>query len=408
METGSTTDYGPSFAHVQSVTDAALARLETTELLNELLDRVRDILNADTAAVLLVDPGGERLVAVAARGLEEEVRQGVQIPMGKGFAGRVAAQRRPVTIEQVDHSNVLNPILLEKGITSMLGVPLLVEDRVIGVLHVGSLVQRKFDDSDAQLLQMVGDRIALATYARQSEEHRAAAQALQRSVTPAAPPSIEGLTIASRYAPGEGDVGGDWFDVFELPSGEVAVIVGDVAGKGLGAAVVMARARSVLRGYTLIDQNPANVLGLLHRMLVHFEPEAFLTVFLGFLDRTSGQMRYSSAGHLMPVLATPDGHVISLEGDPDMAVGLVEPPQRNAHTADIPAGATLYLFTDGLVERRHRSLDDGLEILRKSALPGDPEEGCVSILGATVGDRVLQDDFSLIGLHRNDLTLRST
>ena len=110
----------------EAVTDAGLAHLDVDELLEELLDRVRELLEVDTAAVLLLDPSSRYLVATAARGLEEEVRQGVRIPIGKGFAGRIAAEKRAVIIEQVDHSNVLNPILREKGIPSLLGVPLVV------------------------------------------------------------------------------------------------------------------------------------------------------------------------------------------------------------------------------------------------------------------------------------------
>src|ERR671916_1812061 len=101
---------------IEAITDTALGHLGVEELLAELLDRVRDLLEVDTAAVLLLDPSSRFLVATAARGIEEEVRQGVRIPLGKGFAGRIAAEKRPVFIAQVDHSNVLNPILREKGI----------------------------------------------------------------------------------------------------------------------------------------------------------------------------------------------------------------------------------------------------------------------------------------------------
>src|SRR5919204_1006619 len=108
---------------IESVTDAALARLDVEDLLVELLDRVRELLTVDTAAVLLLDFASQQLVATAARGIEEEVRQGVRIPLGKGFAGRIAAEKRPVIVQRVDHTRVLNPILLERGIQSLLGVP---------------------------------------------------------------------------------------------------------------------------------------------------------------------------------------------------------------------------------------------------------------------------------------------
>ncbi|MGH8937298.1 MAG: GAF domain-containing protein [Acidimicrobiia bacterium] len=195
---------------IQAVTEATLARLDLDDLLGELLDRVRDILRVDTAAVLLMDPAGRHLVATAAKGIEEEVRQGIQIPIGMGFAGRIAAERQPVIIDDVDHSNVLNPMLRDKGIRSLLGVPLVVSGLVIGVLHVGTLQSRRFNSEDAELLQLVADRVALATQARRASQERAAASALQRSLLPARPLAITGLDFAARYVSGEdGGVGGD-------------------------------------------------------------------------------------------------------------------------------------------------------------------------------------------------------
>src|SRR3712207_2409068 len=113
---------------LQRVTDATLAHLSVDELLEELLLRIREILDADTAAVLLLDPTRNELVARAAKGIEEEFEQGVRIPVGKGFAGRIAAQREPLILERVDHTTVMNPILRAKGIRSMLGVPLLAHE----------------------------------------------------------------------------------------------------------------------------------------------------------------------------------------------------------------------------------------------------------------------------------------
>ena len=148
---------------VQAVTDAALAHLELDDLLNVLLPRIRDILHTDTCAVLLLDDERRELIARAALGIEEEVEQSVRIPLGRGFAGRVAATATPVILDDVDHADVMNPILREKGIKSMLGVPLLVSGDVIGVLHVGTLTHRKFTRDDVELLGLVAERVALAT-----------------------------------------------------------------------------------------------------------------------------------------------------------------------------------------------------------------------------------------------------
>jgi signal transduction histidine kinase len=147
---------------LQAVTDAALAHLSLDDLLGELLERIRDALEADTSALLMLDTEREELVARAAKGLEEEVEAGTRIPYGKGFAGRIAATRDIVIIEDVDHSYVLNPILREKGVKSLLGAPLLVGDKVLGVVHVGTLTPRIFTDDDAGLLRVVSARAALA------------------------------------------------------------------------------------------------------------------------------------------------------------------------------------------------------------------------------------------------------
>jgi signal transduction histidine kinase len=148
--------------HVQAVTDAALAHLELDELLDVLLRRIREILHTDTCAVLLLDVRSQELVARAALGIEEEVEQGVRIPLGRGFAGRIAAEGRPIILDDVDRADVFNPILREKGIKSMLGVPLTIRDDVIGVLHVATLTPRRFTRDDTELLQLVSERAALA------------------------------------------------------------------------------------------------------------------------------------------------------------------------------------------------------------------------------------------------------
>jgi phosphoserine phosphatase RsbU/P len=222
---------------IQSITDAELSRLDDRELLAELLDRMREILQVDTAAVLLLDFSSGQLIATEAAGLEEEVRQGVRVPVGRGFAGRIAAEHKPVTLDHVDHTTVLNPILWAKGIRSMMGVPMMAGGNVIGVLHVGSLTPRQFTSYDTELLQMAADRAAAAVRSLTARADRVASAALQRSLVPSALPVVTGTEMAARYVPGTGGVGGDWYDVFTLPSGELCVVVGDVAGSGAARCV---------------------------------------------------------------------------------------------------------------------------------------------------------------------------
>ena len=198
---------------IQSITDTALSRLDDRELLAELLGRTRDALQADTAAVLLLDYASGQLIATAAAGLEEEVHQGVRIPVGRGFAGRIAAEHRPVILDHVDHTTVLNPILWAKGIRSMMGVPMVAGGKVIGVLHIGSLTPRQFTGHEVELLQLAADRAAAAVQSMTLQADRLAATALQRSLVPAALPVVAGAEMAARYIPGSGGVGGDWYEI---------------------------------------------------------------------------------------------------------------------------------------------------------------------------------------------------
>jgi signal transduction histidine kinase len=166
---------------LQLVTEAALSALSLEQLLDELLVRTRDILEADTCAILLVDEETNELVARAAKGIEEEVEAGVRIPVGKGFAGRIAAARHSVVIEDVDHPDVLNPILREKGIKSLLGAPLISRGRVLGVIHVGTLTPRVFTESEIELLELAADRAAQGLERSLIHEELVRVEELQRS-----------------------------------------------------------------------------------------------------------------------------------------------------------------------------------------------------------------------------------
>jgi sigma-B regulation protein RsbU (phosphoserine phosphatase) len=369
-------------------------------LLATLVERVREVLHADTSVVLLLAPDGTHLVATAASGLEEEVRQGASIPVGRGFAGRVAAERRPVIINRVDATNVLNPILLDTGVRSLIGAPLTVAGTVIGVLHVGSLTEREFSSHDADLLQFAADRAAVAVQSVTAEVDRAAAAALQRSLVPTAFPTVPGLEMGGRYVPGSGAVGGDWYDVFPLPSGQVGAVIGDVAGTGLRAAVIMGRMRSALRAYALESDSPAEVLARLDRKMRHFEPDALATVLYAVFDPSLDVMRVSSAGHLPPITARP-GRPAEFAGVvTDVLIGLAPARPRRTTTLDFPPGTLLCLYTDGLVERRDRLLDEGLARLCAAVVAGEPDPACATVMAAMSGYIPHTDDVALLMLRR--------
>jgi len=387
---------------IEAVTDAALSSLQLDDLLAELLERTRELLSVDTATILLVDETTDELVATAARGLEEEVRQGIRVPIGSGFAGTVAAEARPILLDRVDRTTVVNQILIDKHLSSMAGVPMLTPDGVIGVLHVGSLQPRRFGSEDLHLLRLVADRAAMATQARLSQLDRAAALALQRSLLPARPPAVPGFDVAARYIPGaQVGVGGDWYDLFPLPSGHLGVVIGDVAGSGLRAAVVMGRIRSALRAYALETDDPADVLTRLDRKVQLFEPNAMATVAYAVIDPSRTTMTLSLAGHLPPVLIDGAGTAESLAVAADLPLGATPGALRQNHTLPLPSGSMLLLYTDGLIERRDRPLDEGMGLLLEKAIDGSAEQLC-SQLARTLLPDAPGDDVAMLALRMTD------
>jgi len=386
---------------LQAVTDAALSGLQIEQVFAGLLDRTRELLAVDTATILLVDEAGKDLIATAALGLEEEVRVGVRIPIGEGFAGGVAAQARPVTIDRVDPDTVVNQILIDKHLTAMAGVPMFAADRVIGVLHVGSLTPREFTKEDLDLLRVVADRASLAAQSRLSQLDRSAALALQRSLLPTRPPAVDGLDVAARYIPGaQVGVGGDWYDLLPLPSGHVGVVIGDVAGNGLRAAVVMGRFRSALRAYALETNEPADVLTRLDRKIQVFERDAMATAVYAVIDPSHNTMTLSVAGHLPPVLIEATGHAYTLDTPADPLLGAQADAIRRTTTLQLPPGSTLLLYTDGLIERRERPLDDGIHALLSNTIPGNAEALCARIIARLIPDAGPSDDVAILAIHR--------
>jgi sigma-B regulation protein RsbU (phosphoserine phosphatase) len=387
---------------LEAVTDAALSKLAVSDLLDELLDRVRELLGVDTAVILLLDEHARQLVATAAKGLEEEVRQGFRVSIGRGFAGRIAQTRQPITIADVTPADVVNPVLLDKGIRSLLGVPMLAGGDVVGVLHVGSLTPRDFTADDVHLLQLVADRASLAGQIRSNKLDQAAALALQRSLLPTQLPDVPGVDMAARYVPGHDfGIGGDWYDVFTLPSGWLGAVLGDVSGHGLRSAVVMGRVRSALRAYALICDDPAQALALLDRKVHHFETGNLTTALYAMISPDRRAIHISLAGHLRPVLAAPGEPAVLPEIPVGPPLGIGRPaPVRTTTVIDFPPGAVLVCYTDGLVERRGEIIDLGIERLVAAIQPDSAEAVCMRIMASADAEQPT-DDIAVLAIRRD-------
>lgn len=214
------------------------------------------------------------------------------------------------------------------------------------------------------------DRVeALATERRAAAAERELSEALQRSLL-GAPAVGPGLEVAVRYQAAEhlAQIGGDWHDAFVMDDGTTALVVGDIAGHDQGAAVAMAQVKNLLRGTAYgVGRDPGQVLAAVDRAMQSLEVDALATAVLAYVEDPddSGpdrRLRWSNAGHPPPLLLTADGEarLLVVDGEPELMLGVGPGADRTSSVADLPAGATVVLFTDGLVERRGASIDDGL------------------------------------------------
>jgi PAS domain S-box-containing protein len=267
------------------------------------------------------------------------------------------------------------------------GVPRIVGERFVG--YVGTAI-------DIHERKTMEGRL-LEVYQR---EHRIA-ETLQRSLLPERLPPIEGVALAARYLPGArgAAIGGDWYDVLERPDGRVALVVGDVAGPGLRAAASMGQLRNAFRAYGMVEASPAEVVARINRLVMSGVEQVMATVLYIVLDRESGEVAWSAAGHPPPLVIAPDGARF-LEGGRSVPIGAADPAVFREATAILPPGSSLLLYTDGLVERRGTPLEDRLAELAAAAESAGDELGemCEHVIRVLLGDADPGDDVALLAV----------
>jgi anti-sigma regulatory factor (Ser/Thr protein kinase) len=228
---------------------------------------------------------------------------------------------------------------------------------------------------------------------------RKRADVLERSFVPERLPDIQGVRLAARFVPGGAgvEVGGDWYDVFDVGHGRIGLVIGDVAGRGVHAAAVMAQLRNALRAYALESHPPAAALERLNSLACTLGRSVMATLIYLVFDPGSGAVRLANAGHLPPLYVKADGSTAFLEGGRSVPLGALPGAAYSEAEYLLEPGSALLLYTDGLVEERRVPIDDGLARLASSVSEGhvDLEALCDRLL-ATVGGG--EDDIALLAL----------
>jgi anti-sigma regulatory factor (Ser/Thr protein kinase)/FixJ family two-component response regulator len=391
-----------TISRLERLTEAALANLSLDDLLDELLGHVCELLDANTAAILLLDDERQVLEVKAERGIYGQAEAHFTVPVGAGFAGRIVSERRSIVIDDVENADVLGPSL-RRRVKSLLGVPLLAEDRIIGVMHVGTTTPREFSAEDTVVLQLAADRAGRAVErARRFPQEHETAVTLQRSLLPDRLPDIPGLALAARYLPGAAgtEVGGDWYDVIPLGDGRVGIAMGDVVGRGIPAASLMGQLRIGLRAYAIEGHTPAAVLERLDRMVQSLSPGRMATLLYMVLEPDGRNAVFANAGHLPPLVVEEGRMPRLLDGARGVPLGVLPYASFDEAGARLEPSSTLVVYTDGLVEERGISIEIRLEELQRvaSAPFEGPNELCERLLHELLPEGPGVDDVAVLAL----------
>ncbi|MEU1298316.1 SpoIIE family protein phosphatase [Streptomyces shenzhenensis] len=400
-------------ARREAAREAAAAR-RNLALLNEAGARIGNSLDLETTARELLDVVVPGFCDLASVDLYQGLLAGDETPPGLAdgsaelrrvaFASAVSGAPivgggSPVAVGAVHHYSFNSPcadalrtarpqtVPAEEGglVQSTLAVPMVAHDTVVGLAQFARTKgSEPFGDRDRDLAVELAARAAVSIdNARLYRREHERALILQRSLLPPGDPEASGLDIACRYLPGNAatEVGGDWFDVIELPGHRTALVVGDVMGRGLRAAVAMGELRTAVRTLALLDLEPAEVLSALDEIARGLgtpggiqqatrtarQPrdadlsEVYLaTCVYAVYDSVTRRCTFANAGHLPPVLVEPGEAALMLDVPPGMPLGVGGEPFEEVEV-ELPEGALLALYTDGLVESRDHPLDEGLQ-----------------------------------------------
>lgn len=355
---------------------AMASALTPGEIHEILLENAHALVATCHKSAVLAGDGRGLLLPTATRGFAEETIRHMTYRAGEGFLGRVVTDRRPVICsDTLVDERVSRRIVGPEGIRSFMHVPLVLGDKVYGVVSINSLHPRAFGERELKMMDELALHAASALQnAIQFEQERHVAEVLQQALLAEELPQVEGVELAALYQPsGESEVGGDFYSAWPLADGRLAILVGDVSGKGVEAAGLTAMVRYMAEALSQHRPEPAELVQELNDLLcVRMADGALVTLVLAVVDASRDRLVWCSAGHPPPVLLTADGGLRTLD-DPDPPCG-VFPCERYHQTEETFApGDLLVLYTDGLIEARRKAREFGEEGLHRALLDARDE-----------------------------------
>jgi serine phosphatase RsbU (regulator of sigma subunit)/CHASE1-domain containing sensor protein len=393
-------------SHLQALTGALSGALTPEQVADAILTHAEGLQGASGGALALLDRDGARLEITGSRGVADAEHTFALVPLDAPVALAAAVREgRPIWLTDREEWERKYPVgaaaFAASGVSSA-NLPLNAAGRTLGALELVFPTVRRFTPAERADALAVAQQCAQALErARLYAAEHHLAETLQRSLLPPRLPDVPGLEVAARYEPAvhEIAVGGDWYDAVELPDGRLGVAVGDVVGRGAPAAAVMGQLRSALRAYAGDGAPPAQVIAALSRFAEGVEDARLTTACYAVIDPVGGVVRVASAGHPPALLHQRDGTVTWLTEGRGSPLASGGPPAPEGLVV-VPPGATLVLYTDGAVERRGRTLEDGFAhlagLVSEGAAAG-PEELCAHLVRRLLS-AVPHDDVAVLAV----------
>ncbi len=337
--------------------------LDEDELLNKILDRLFEVFpETNRGFIILRDPDTERLTQRASRMVKTKGPDDEKLQISETILDYVLEQKKGVLISDAmsDERLPTSQSILDFEMRSVMCVPLKYEDEVLGFMQLDTdHIATNYDEEGLTLLVGIANQAALTianarlhkqvVQRERLERDLAHARRIQQSFLPQSPPQIEGYRFGDRYATAL-EVGGDFYDFVEVPENRLFIVVGDVSGKGITAALMMAKMASNVRFFASTQSGPGGLLERLNEVALSSETDMFVTIIIMCLDYANHTICMANAGHCYPLLRKANGEVERVQGANGFPVGITEEADFPEDTFSIDAGDVLCLFTDGIIE----------------------------------------------------------
>jgi len=391
--------------------------LEIDTILENVMTISKKVMNADASSLMRIDEKTKELIYQVAQGtVGEKLKKVVRLKMGQGIAGTVAEEGKPLLLEDAyTHPKFYrgNDEATGYRTKSMITVPLKIGDRVTGVAQViNRLDGRPFDGDDLELFLALSSIAAIALenakmHQQILEKQRLVkdmefARTVQESFLPQRPPEVQSYRFSAHYTPAL-EVGGDFYDFINLDKHRTGIVIGDVSGKGVPAALYMAKLGSDMRTLAFTERSPAEALMKLNDLLAERSRRGmFATLLYIELNASTGKMTMSNAGHLPPIVKRADGTLVKLAAASGAPLGMMAGMRYSQDTAVLERGETVILYTDGIIEAMNAREElygyERFEALVKlsSADPGTLKDAIIGDVNRFTGLSPQHDDMTLV------------